>query len=899
MTNLTASRALAQVMELLRPAYFEPTRRGDSRGIAVNYGSEFSTLWNLHDQEPAHRTVLIWGSTVISSGVGDTNVQAHVSALAWATCALMTRKDLEVVIFDQSPERHRRETRLYRFVEAIQPERIPWLRLVTLENCGWFFTEYFARGEKADSKLGSDGQRKEMLQLLSQIMREDLTREGGESDRHAIQNIIGPMVLLGREYLARKGATERALLQVFEATGLVSKQQAQGNRPVNKIAEDSWGQQPLRLLLLDDQAECGWTDWVRSLFPSSQPGKPDLVSLDVFTLPEAFLDRLIDEWETAGKASDRRFAIELPGVLTPERLGEDPSNKRHPILLLDLRLHSLRSIESEAAFFQRLLPLCKRFETDDEARKFAWPGFSSKELEVVQEWCQNPKRESEEHFIALSLLPRLVALLDMSFPVIVFSSTGQRSIIEKLMLYGNIITAFEKPRFFCRDVRNVVAETQAKFGQAIEHAIRLLAARRKCALLGSIEQRRPFIEIPGSHKGYLELYLDETEEIPGQITVGGCFAFFTDPTSARDKADRFDDNLVRRGARYFESRGIGPVPESGVLMIKKRDGLADVLAKCLEDNTDAPQALGLLRLSLPHTCAAFKSRLLDPLEVDNGFRQCMQLVVELFLTETMPALFDSNAANIAVSIYAGTRVVELNRRTQQKKAQSDYGMGKHPIRANLFYSLGRSELFPIVANVLQGHGLERNTNRCIAVKLAYAGSHSPEPEWFQCRKCRTTILHTKREEEELGRSLEDALVCDCRTQNTTPDFRPDYRALHYLADDVLSNFPTAMRQFGRYDSLFKSSNIIGEFDEVFGADLETSVVASRALDQGNVVTAIARVHLPGLPADGSKPTASYLISTRIASQMAKLKGRDFVRLADELSQTSGDNELKSNCTPHA
>ena len=210
MTNQAASRALAQVMDLFRSGSSAPTISGDyAQGVARCYGSDFSTLWNFHDDKPASRTVLIWDSGTVSDGVGNTNVEAHLGALAWATCALMAHQDLEVVILDPSSERHRRESQLYRFVEAIQPTRMPWLRLVTLDNFGRFLMEDFTRGENFDSASESGRQRAEMLQLLSHQMREELTREGGENDRHAIQNIVGPMVLLGREYFAHRARLPR------------------------------------------------------------------------------------------------------------------------------------------------------------------------------------------------------------------------------------------------------------------------------------------------------------------------------------------------------------------------------------------------------------------------------------------------------------------------------------------------------------------------------------------------------------------------------------------------------------------------------------------------------------------------------------------------------------------
>ena len=76
----------------------------------------------------------------------------------------------------------------------------------------------------------------------------------------------------------------------------------------------------------------------------------------------------------------------------------------------------------------------------------------------------------------------------------------------------------------------------------------------------------------------------------------------------------------------------------------------------------------------------------------------------------------------------------------------------------------------------------------------------------------------------------------------------------------------------------------GEFDDAVDSDLESSIDASRELDRGDLVEAVARVRIAGPPRAGDKPSARYWISRRIAARLRDLKGEDFIRLANRLSE---------------
>jgi hypothetical protein len=649
-------KALAQVLSLYDSewAYADSPETVGCENVFM-YSASFARLWGFDHIDSKPKVALLWNERPLDVPMGTVDLEPHLSPLAWATCALKSRRELEVVILDVARKDHRAKGRLYSFIEAVQPEKMPWLRVVSLSEFGRFLVRQFVEPQPKEMAGEADG-REKLLGLLSQQVRDELSAEGKENNRHAIQNIVGPLVLLGREYLNGRGIAERALLHVFEAAGLLSEEHGRRQPLPKTIEEESWGPQSFRLLLIDDQADYGWADWMRSKLPTC---KPELVTLDVIKEPEDLLDRLIVEWGALGKARDRRFELQLPAQ--GERAGSEQGspNERQSVFLLDLRLHSMRSVENEAAFFKQLLPLCERFKTGDEAPAFAWPGFSPKELQAVHSWCAKPKRESDEHFVALSLLPRLLALLDMSLPIIIFSSTGQRSIIEKFKPYRNIITDFEKPRFFGRDSQNVVKETHAKFGQAIQRAAQLAEGRRLCRQMLQNIKRAKTSPIPSSSaktntRWNAVLYIDESGD-KRDLTLAGLLLLTPEGVTE----DQIDKSL----RKAFETPGDQARPPAGPSRSKgwcHNVGNLNKLFRHLQEKF--PTA----RLCLI-TLTAGRDRIFDSFDendelhdervADNLWREIFRRLVEASIYALPQALIGSGGELQQFSVRAPTRVL--------------------------------------------------------------------------------------------------------------------------------------------------------------------------------------------------------------------------------------------------
>jgi hypothetical protein len=291
-------------------------------------------------------------------------------------------------------------------------------------------------------------------------------------------------------------------------------------------------------------------------------------------------------------------------------------------------------------------------------------------------------------------------------------------------------------------------------------------------------------------------------------------------------------------------------------------------------------------------------------EGDNLFRHLLTTFVELFLGDSVPAIGEScvdGPTEISVSIFCGTKVARISDRVKQGIAQARYGLRRHrdSSLADLFYSFDRHEAAPIVTRILSQRRIRRvRLERSIAVRLCYGlevkGPH--EPEYFICRKCGRVV--------ELNRhdlnSVRQLVVCWCHE----PEFRPDYRALHYVADELLRHFPSG-NAAERYDGIFKQQEqnqlfrvFPGEFDDLLDSRLITSIEASRALDVNNLDTAIENIRPSPLPTEGSKPAARYWIARRIAFHLNELKGPDFARLASRLAASSCV-EKKEGASVHA
>lgn len=236
----------------------------------------------------------------------------------------------------------------------------------------------------------------------------------------------------------------------------------------------------LRILLLDDQAKEGWIPVFAHMFGmgvnGSVPGLNSFVevaartatntlpkiSLYAATNPEAVLAHITIQ--SAANSKDR-FSLRLTRT----------EGAAVEILFADLRLFSESDgVESEIKYFERVLEIAKGgvVKQDEYIALKSWLNSIDPKA-GYQTW-----RESPKYLQALTLLVRTVASRDLSFPIALFSSTGQRSITNALAGYPSISTALEKPKFDSYVSTDINADFRQRLGDVLtKHALPYISAR--------------------------------------------------------------------------------------------------------------------------------------------------------------------------------------------------------------------------------------------------------------------------------------------------------------------------------------------------------------------------------------------------------------------------------------
>ena len=836
------------------------------------YSSNKSVLWDLirlertalnaHPQiieAKKNGLVIIWDETAAAEEArGGLKTSGYLNPLTLSVCALSKIESIKIAVVDLDAVGHRQQGTFYKNMEKLAPSQF-LLRLLTestrwVPDCVSFLEEPVSPSQAKASVL--------IVGMLKDKILGLLTAPGPESDHHYLASLIGPMILTGTTDLGDSDQT--ALLSLFKAVDLINEG---GILPRGVFSDSS-----VRLLVVDDQVNQGWDKWVKLMAPNCRIEKLDT--------PHSLVTAIETKLANRGENPDCRFSLSFPTatqVDDTDAQSDSQPNPQETILLLDLRLFS-GNIAQEVAFVRAILPMCRQYFRAPS--RLAWPGFSSTELNTVDTWCDNPKPETRAHFLALSLLPRLLALADMSVPIVLFSSTGQRRIIELLKPYGNIITCFEKPRFTATKSTDLIKETQVRFVEALTKAGELLAARRQCRFVITPVPGIPAEKaITTAQTRYVELFLDEQDWNPRNansfFTVCGCFAVYEAPTleGAKSKADLFDNYLVERGLRYFENRPGGGLQVNPVL------SKGDDISQCFqgyEKTPGAPKQLGLVRLRIQRSIAGSKrASMFDPVYADNRFHLAMKELLELFFCESVPALNGyKNLNNIIVSVFPATRAEYISQYDNQQAAMRKYGLGQISPEApqvrdrNLFYSFRSNQVAPLVADIFDAHKMTTKLDRLVAVMLLYRGKF---PTHFRCHKCDTVI------EVPTVKSLADRLDCVCGSEAS---WQPDYRALHYLADEVLTEFPDGRRH--RYDELFAKNCMPGEFDEIKDLDLGTTLTVGRLLDRKDIAGAVSLFKQAPELLCGKKPRASYWLQNRLAAKLPKMSGQDFLRVVHDL-----------------
>lgn len=881
--------------------------------IVISYCRNSETIWDFSsermrsvlDDSSSRGLVLVWDEEDSAQrDLGGIDCSSFLNPVAWAVCALSRSPAIPLVIAGPGLSA-KPSSPLLDLCGCIKVSEQPFAFLSdSSASLAGVVTALSARMQRPASAAG--------LEILRQHLLHMLTDRGEEANRHALASVIGPLLLMGNRK-AIESTAAHPLVNLFAELGLISDCQTSVSQPFSDggdepsevpVDEDHiFNGRATRLLLVDDQWEAGWGEWVAEMVKTESH-----CTVECSLSPE-FLVKAAETCTEETSGSGRTFlsllfpdatklglqaapaALEAVGLSGSRKLSsfDDLSSEMFPttpqntpsqtVLLLDLRLFSLRPVKEEAAFVRdRVLPLCRSltFPPNSQSPSGSPVVFTEEELVAAERWCENPVRESGDHVDVLTLLPRALALLDFSQPIILFSSTTQRRVSERLKPYANIITSFCKPVFPGADTSGVVQSTEQAFLSSLRAAAEVLDKRSRCQTILDdvcVSPEGGGAGDPAQTK-YVELFLDESDwqGDADRFSVGGCFSVHegADFLDASAKADRFDDWLVQKGVRYFENRGVGPKPESGRILNKQRADLRSFLAD-LSSSPDAPSQIGLVRLRLLRNEEQIRpGPLFNPGQADNRYQMTLKLLLELFLSESIPAIAgEESPENIVLSIHPATRVIHVPP-DYQDNTMYKFGLRRVHPEIDLFFSFDRGQVYPLVAEILESRNIDRKTYRLVAAQLPYRKARgTSSPEYFICTGCRK-VLHIRPNE----RNLRDKLHCQCDISS----WRPDYRALHYVADELLSDFPDSSN--GRYSEMFGKGTVPGEFDDLVDDHLLATLESGRRLNRGDLARAVSAFEPP--PSVGTKPRASHWLQQRLCDSMPSMTPVTFQKIATRI-----------------
>lgn len=376
--------------------------------------------------------------------------------------------------------------------------------------------------------------RPDFTHILRDIIWEGLA--GDPLDHHGVSNILGAYLLrfqAGSPYDESKGHPSHGQKALFSLLTAISPSPPGTERialPSSRPdAFQRWisaaTQRRLNAAVLLDDMAALWGPVVRGAlgFVKSDLRKKLTISAPDFPRTIRTLPSRLDAFFTARRPFLAKSDL-LPG-------GPPKEDSNDFVLILDLRLFTAHGGQDERAFYQDLVALAERLTRPPHLDDKQWQSLTTDAAQVKSLLAAGGP--VSEDFRAITLLPRLLSALDSTLPIVLFSSTHKRTLIDPLRAYPNIVTGFVKPVFGpgMANWHSTVERTMDAFGFALEQAATILAARQTARNVFAIAPLRkdsqPKPTLPTSQHGHLvEIFMDESgaserKGHPHTICAGG------------------------------------------------------------------------------------------------------------------------------------------------------------------------------------------------------------------------------------------------------------------------------------------------------------------------------------------------------------------------------------------
>lgn len=330
-----------------------------------------------------------------------------------------------------------------------------------------------------------------ILQVLKSTIWNELV--SNREQHHALSNVLGAFLLSiqvgkGEKHIGEPWAQDYmlALVQALGVEASLVQVKLNGNTGAQQWITPEHQREVEGIVLIDDMAAL-WAYFLRGA-----AGFVGRASFDQST--DRTLHESLEVFGRDGFAKDISalpdrlktfFTSKKPHLSASDILGTNSKLKENFVLFLDLRLFPSdsqgRPGEAEVTFFKQLRTFGKTLL--ESRRKLSWAGAAERERlrRELDQWADEPAAGCSLGMAPReTLLPRLIALLDPTLPIVVFSSTHRTELIEPFRGYGNIITDFHKPVVtgLIGDWPQMVREMHVVFLAAMERAAAILRVRR-------------------------------------------------------------------------------------------------------------------------------------------------------------------------------------------------------------------------------------------------------------------------------------------------------------------------------------------------------------------------------------------------------------------------------------
>lgn len=799
-------------------------------GVAIfDYAKaqDFNQLW----QSPptAGSVLIIWKETPSDPRTGAVDTRSHLTPLHWAS--IFWRAGMKIAICDLQPKSHVGNY-LVDHCASLKPGLMGCVQYLDGHA---LFNPANPTGSLAELLFPSGTTDFSMQSVLQRHIAEHIASPLETESRHALSNVLGPLLLTGSprlnnafggnaKYLEKGQVAEppantlvqgtvpdhrNALLAQLRAVKLCdaatgSKLNEVQQRICALLSEHLPKKTGLRVTLLDDQWDAGWFDFLKKIFPTHT----------VFTVtPDSRM--LTDRLSAIGNGNRATYRFNL----APDK--STVGNEYVDILFLDLRLGA--------------------------------GGLDRGAFSTEQDF--------------LTALPRMVAEADHSLPVVIFSSTTRKDIVDALAPYPNLITSFSKPAAF--QLRSIDSVLDALV-DAIRSALLIAKGRLKCQALLALADKEKDVKF--EKFGHFELFIDETRSGENLI-VGGLFAAFEDENAAQE----FDDLLVSKGVRYFETLAGPDTPRS--IVLSKDQSCVSMFEQTLAEWRKAGKRIEVGAVTLRNIRPFVSSEGFLNMEfLDTRWRLAVESIAEVFLSEVVQRLAVCDATP-TVSIYGPTRVSPAQDLRSALEMQGRFGVGVQQLGANWGnHAVAHSHLYDIVANILRNHAMKVDPRFVRFFTLAYTN----RPAGFAPIPCEHWFVRSRGRYESLSRSEAHSrstarTVLNSHHRNL-PEWRASLRALHYVCDSFLFETFSQQRTVQGLNAFYLS------LDESYQVILRGNLAASRFADTRRMLEATVawRPQNEG-PTRRQCKTASAVIGARIGAKLDSVSSVEFAEICRRLS----------------